>query len=135
MRDSPGSLWQSGLYRTNGAAKSGRARFAAAAKPLDAVNSMVAIRGGTKNPALTINVRSFCANSAPGSVVGLTSRATLAGKLVAVAQPQVSLGSDCTIAYRVAGLTVAKGKTYVVNVALNTIVGGSAARTITIVGT
>ena len=134
MRDSPGSLWQSGLYRTSGAAKPARAKFAAAAQPLSAVNSKIAVKGGTKSPALKINVRSFCANSPSGTAVGINSRATLAGKLVAVSQAQVGLGSDCTVAYRVDGLTVAKGKTYIVNVDLNTAVGGAAARTITIVG-
>jgi hypothetical protein len=135
MRDSPGSLWQSGLYRADGAAKPARAKFAAAAKPLSAVNNKIAVKGGTRNPALTINVRSFCANSPSGSAVGLNSRATLAGKLVAVSQAQASLGLDCTVAYHVTGLTVAKGKTYIVTVDLNTAVGGAASRTITIVGT
>ncbi len=135
MRDSPGSLWQSGLYRSSGAAKPARAKFAAAAKPLSAINNKIAVRGGTKSPALTINVRSLCANSPSFSAVGLNSRATLAGKPVAVSQAQVSLGVDCTVAYRVNGLTVAKGKTYVVTVDLNTAVGGASARTITIVGT
>jgi hypothetical protein len=134
MRDSPGSLWQSGLYRTNGAAKPARGKFAAAAKPVSAISGKIAVKGGTKNPALTINVRSFCANSPVGSRVGLTSRSTLAGKVVAVSQSQVNLGLDCTVAYRVTGLTIAKGKTYLVNVDLNTVVGAAAARTITIVG-
>ncbi len=134
MRDSPGSTWQSGVYRTNGSAKPARAKFAAAAKPLSAVNSSITVKGGTKNPALTVYVRSFCANSPAGSLVGLNSRTTLGGKLVAVSQAQVSLSPQCTIAYRPTGLTIAKGKTYVIALDLNTAVGGSANRTITIRG-
>ncbi len=53
LQDSPGSLWQSGIYRTSGAAKAARSKFASAAEPLNAVNGKVNVKGGMKNPALT----------------------------------------------------------------------------------
>lgn len=134
MRDSSGSPWQSGIYRTTGAAKPAQARWAAAAAPLSAVNGSVSVKGGVKNPALTVFARPFCVNNPVGSAVGVDSRTSLGSQLAAVSQAQVSLASDCTIAYKLTGLTVAKGKTYTVNVALNTKNGDTLSRTITIVG-
>jgi len=95
----------------------------------------VSFKGGTKNPSLTVYLRSFCTNNPAGTAVGLTSRTTLGGKLIAVSQAQPNLAIDCTVAYRVTGLTVAKGKTYTVTVAANTENGGNLTRTITVVGT
>ena len=89
MRDSIGSLWQSGIYRLAGAAKPARPRFAAAAKPLSPVNGKVTVKGGTKNPTVKVYLRSFCVNSPIGAKVGLTSRTTLGGKQVAYSQPQL----------------------------------------------
>ncbi len=134
MKDSAGSLWQSGIYRTTGAAKPAQPKFSAAAKPLSPVNGKLSVKGGTKNPAVTVYLRSFCANNAVGAKVGITSRTSLGGKLVVMSQPQVTLGIDCTVAYRVTGLTVAKGKTYTVNADANTANGDATTRTITIVG-
>jgi len=134
MKDSAGSLWQSGIYRTNGAAKRAQPKFAAAAGPLDALNGKLSVKGGVQNPALTVYLRSFCVNNPVGAKVGVDSKTTLAGKLVAYSQPQASLATDCTIAFKVTGLTVVKGKTYTVDVSANTKIGNTALRKITIVG-
>jgi hypothetical protein len=134
LRDSTGSPWQSGIYRTTGAAKPSQPKFAAAARPLSPVNGKVSIAAGVKNPALTVYVRSLCANNPIGSRVGINSRTSLGGKLVAVSQAEVSLAVDCTVSYRVNGLTVAKGKTYTVAVDANTLDSAALKRTITIVG-
>ena len=134
MRDSAGSLWQSGVYRRTGAAKPSQPKFAAAAAPLNPVNGKLSVKGGVKNPAVTVYLRSFCANNPVGARVGLTSSTTLAGKVVAYSQPQVTLAIDCTVSYRVTPLTVAKGKTYTVEVEANTKNGDVVSRTITIVG-
>ena len=135
MRDSAGSPWQSGIYRKTGASKPAQPKFASAAAPLNPVNGKVSFKGGTKNPSLTVYLRSFCANNSIGAAVGLTSRTTLSGKLVAVSQARIPLAIDCTVAYRVNGLTIAKGKTYLVTVDANTVVGDALTRKITIVGT
>jgi len=134
MKDSTGSLWQSGVYRKTGGAKPSQPKFAAAAAPLSPVNGKLSIKGGVKDPSVTVYLRSFCANTPIGAPVGIESTTTLAGKIVAFSQPQVSLAIDCTVAYRVTGLTVSKGKTYTVTVEANTKSGNSATRTITIVG-
>ncbi len=134
LRDSPGSPWQSGIYRTSGAAKPAQAKWSAAAEPLSAVNGLVKVKGGVKSPALTVHARPFCANNPVGSVVGVNSATTLAGETVALSQAQVTLARDCTIAYKATGLTIAKGKTYTVQVDLNTKNGSALTRTITIVG-
>jgi len=134
MQDSTGSLWQSGIYRKTGAAKPARAKFAASAGPLDARNTKLSVKGGTKNPSVTVYVRAFCANNPVGARIGITSVTKLGGKQVAYSQPQLSLGIDCTVAYKVTGLTVVKGKTYTVSVEANTRNGNFLNRTITIVG-
>ena len=135
MRDTTGSPWQSGLYRTGGAAKPARARFAAAVKSLTPVDGKLSLKAGVKNPAVTVYLRALCANNPVGGPVGINSTTTLAGGIVASSQPELRLGIDCAVSYRVTGLTVAKGKTYVVKVDANTKSGGTATRTITIVGT
>ena len=104
----------------DGRLEAARPRFAAAAGPLSPVNGKVTVKGGTKNPAVTVYLRSFCVNSPIGAPVGLTSRATLGGSSSPCSQSQQNLAIDCTVAYRVAGLTVAKGKTYTVAVDANT---------------
>src|SRR6478672_7090450 len=48
MRDSTGSLWQSGVYRKTGGSKPAQSRFAAAAAPLSPVNGKLSVKGGTK---------------------------------------------------------------------------------------
>jgi hypothetical protein len=135
MQDSAGSPWQSGVYRQNGVPKPARARFAAAAKPLSPVNGKVSIKGGTSNPTVTVYLRSYCANNPVGTTVGMTVRASLAGKLVLVFQTAQPLGIDCTVPARLTGLKVAKGKTYTVVVDANTLTTAPVQRTITIVGT
>ena len=134
MKDSTGSLWQSGVYRKTGAAKPARAKFAAAAGPLNAVNTKLSVKGGTKNPSVTVYLRSFCVNNPIGAKIGLTSKTLLGKKIVAYSQPQLQLAIDCTVAYKVTGLTVVKGKTYTVQIEANTKNGDVLNRTTTIVG-
>jgi aryl-phospho-beta-D-glucosidase BglC (GH1 family) len=134
FQDSQGSLWQSGLYRADGTAKPAQSRWAAAAKPLDMRNKKISVKGGVSNPALSVNVREFCATSPPGVLVGSTVRVRLAGKLVGVSQPASPLLVNCTIGVRLP-VKVAKGKTYTATLDLNTAAGAIAVRTITIVGT
>jgi hypothetical protein len=135
MQDSSGSTWQSGLYRTNGAAKPSQRRFAAAAQPLSPVNGKVAVRGGTRSPTLTVYLRYFCANNAAGTPVGMTIRTRLGGQLVQVSQSSTPLLADCTVPARIDGLQVAKGKTYTVTIDANTATTANVQRVITLVGT
>lgn len=135
LRDSSGSPWQSGLYRGNGGAKPGQTKFAAAVRPLSPVNGKISVKGGTRNPPVTVYLRSFCVNNPVGVKIGLDARTTLAGKLAAYSQSEAALAIDCTVATRLTGLTVLKGKTYTVEIGANTKNGDAAERTITIVGT
>ncbi len=134
MQDSQGSLWQSGIYRGDATPKRAQPRFKSLAGPLNPVNGKVTVRGGTKNPKLTVYLREYCANNPAGTTVGYTFRAYLAGKLVEVGQGASPLGLDCTVPLRVTGLTVAKKKSYRVTVAANTLTTAEIIRTITVVG-
>jgi hypothetical protein len=135
FRDSPSSLWQSGIYRRTGAAKPAQPKWASAAKPLDMVNGKVSVKGGTKNPTVKVYLREFCANNPIGAVVGVNTRTSLGSTPVQNAQASAPLAIDCTISIRLTGLTVAKGKTYTAQIDANTVLGSAAHRTITVAGT
>jgi hypothetical protein len=135
FRDSKGSLWQSGVYRANGAKKSAYNRYSKAAPPVDMRNGSYSIKGGTKSPLVTGFVREFCANNAAGTPVGVTFRAFDATRLVLVGQSSAGLGVDCTVPVRLTGLSVPKGSTLTVSLELNTAKGNGATRTVTITGT
>ncbi len=134
LRDSTGSEWQSGLFRTDGSSKPSQPRFAAASRGLSPVNGKLTVKGGAKNPVVKLYLREFCQNNATGSAVGTTTRSYAGGKLIQVSQQQVPLGVDCAANVRVAGLTVAKKKSYLVQFEVNTAISGTVQRTITIVG-
>ncbi len=57
MQDSQGSLWQSGIYRQDGTSKPAHRVFARAAPPLNPVNGKETVKGGTRNPTLTVYLR------------------------------------------------------------------------------
>ncbi len=134
MQDSNGSLWQSGIYRLDGSAKPAASRFGRVAAPLDPVNGKMTVKGGTRNPLVTVYLREYCANNASGTTVGYTVRGFQAGKLLSVGQGASPLGIDCTVRVRVNGLTIAKKKTFKVEVAANTATTAEIVRTITITG-
>ncbi len=135
LQDSPGSPWQSGIYRQGGVAKPAQARFRQAALPLSPVHGVVALKAGTRNPAVTVYLRYFCANNAIGTRVGLSILTKVNGKQVQASQEATTLAQDCTVAARLSGLTVAKGKTYVATILANTMTTANVERTITVVGT
>ena len=112
MQDSQGSLWQSGIYRGGGAAKPAQRTFGRAARGLSPVNGKVTVKGGTRNPLVTVYLREYCSNNPVGAIVGYTARSYLANKLVKVDQGAGTLGVDCTVPVRLVGLTVAKKKSY-----------------------
>ena len=133
FQDSQGSLWQSGIYRPDGSAKPAQSRWASSAKPLDARNKKLTMKAGRANPVVAVNVREFCATSPPGVLVGSTVRVRLAGKLVGVSQPAAALQVNCTVNLPLP-VKIAKKKTYVATLDLNTAAGGISVRTITLVG-
>jgi hypothetical protein len=135
FRDSQGSPWQSGVYRTSGAPKPAASRWAAAARGVDKLNGKLSVRGGTSSPSVTVHLRDLCTNNVPGTVVGVNVRTFLGAQLVQLGQPTTRLAVDCTITIRLDGLAVAKGRTYRAEIDANTAVTAPKRRTITIVGT
>jgi aryl-phospho-beta-D-glucosidase BglC (GH1 family) len=134
FRDSQGSTWQSGLYRENGAAKPALAKWRRTVPGLDARNPYLTVKGGTRNPLVSLVVREICSNNAPGSVVGMTYRVYAGKKFVKVGQTSVPLGKDCTVAVRPV-YRFAKGKTYTMIFIMNTYNGVIVQRTATIATT
>jgi hypothetical protein len=135
FRDSKGSLWQSGVYRTNGSKKRSYSRYRNAAPLVDMRNGAYTFKGGTRNPQVTGYVREFCANNARGTEIGVTYRAFENSELVLVGQASQPLGIDCTVPVRLQGLTVGKGQKLIVSLELNTALGNGAVRTLQITGT
>jgi hypothetical protein len=133
FRDDPGNPWDSGVYTRDGSAKPASPRFTVSAKPLDARNAIVRVKGGARNPSVTVFTRRFCANDAPGARIGMTWRVFDGTKLIAVGQTVEALTSQCTITPKVVFAPV-KGKSYTVTFALNDINGITLARRLTLVG-
>ena len=101
---------------------------------LDARNPYLTVKGGTRNPLVSLVVREICSNNAPGSVVGMTYRVYAGKKFVKVGQTSVPLGKDCTVAVRPV-YRFAKGKTYTMIFIMNTYNGVIVQRTATIATT
>jgi hypothetical protein len=133
FRDDPGNPWDSGVYTRDGSAKPASPRFTVSAKPLDARNAIVRVKGGARNPSVTVFTRRFCANDAPGARIGMTWRVFDGTKLIAVGQTVEALTSQCTITPKVVFAPV-KGKSYTVTFALNDINGITLARRLALVG-
>ena len=98
------------------------------------VNGKVTVKGGTRNPRVTVYLREYCSNNPAGTTVGYTVRAYQGSRLVTVRQGAAPLGVDCTIPVRVTGLRVLKKQTYRVTVDANTATTAAIQRVITIVG-
>lgn len=135
FRDDPGQPWESGLYTIAGAPKgSSPARFTTAARPVDARNGVVSLRGGTATPLVNVHTRQYCATNPTGSLIGMTWRVFLGGKLIAVGQQTAPLRLDCTIDARLQ-FRVAKKRTYTATFSLNDRSGNVINRRLTIRGT
>lgn len=134
FRDDQGQPWESGLYTEGGAPKgTSPARFTATARPLDARNAALGIRGGTATPLVNLYTRRYCATDAVGTPIGMTWRVFRGGKLLKVGQQTTKLRPDCTVSARLQ-FTVAKGQTYTATFALNDASGVVLNRRLTIRG-
>jgi len=133
-QDDQGQPWESGIYTRNGTPKgSSPARFTTTARPLDARNGVVVVPRGTLTPLISVHTRRYCANSSPGSLVGMTWRVFRGGRLINVDQQTAPLRSDCTIAARIRVQGgVARGQTYLVTFELNNASGVVLNRRITL---
>jgi hypothetical protein len=132
FQDTRTSTWQSGLFRLTGRAKPGRASFTSAAKPLDARNALISAKAGTK-PTVSVSVREFGATNRAGAPIGITYKVSASPTVVAIGQPQVRLGIDGWVKFRI-DYAVKKGTTYTVTVDANDVNGKTVKRTLTIKG-
>jgi hypothetical protein len=130
-QDSRTSLWQSGMLSLTGATKPALSRYTSEARRVDARNPVVRVAPGLRRISVRLPLREFCVTNPPGSPIGATVRVRLGKTLVAVSQPQLALGSDCT-GTTVVTVRVARKKTYVATFDLNDDSGLTARRTLTI---
>jgi hypothetical protein len=134
-QDDQGQPWESGVYTRTGAPKGGSPpRFSAAARPLDARNSVFRFRRGTAAPVVKVYARRYCVGDQPGTRIGVTWRVKLAGRLVGVGQQATPLEADCMISVKMRGFTVARSRSYVATFALNDIHGTELSRRLTLRG-
>jgi hypothetical protein len=134
-QDDQGQPWDSGLYTQSGANKGlSPSRFAAAARPLDMRNALVALRRGTASPRVTLFTRRFCVVDPVGETIGVTWRVRLAGRLVRVGQEAVPLQADCTVQVSLGSFRIANKASYVATIELQDINGEQLTRRVTIRG-
>jgi hypothetical protein len=135
FQDDQGQPWESGVYTAGGAAKgTSPPRFTASARPLDARNGVVQIKGGSVTPLVNLYTRRYCATDTTGTPIGMTWRVFRGGRLIAVGQQSSALRVDCTITARLR-FRVVKGQTYIATFALNDRSGVVLNRRLTIRGT
>ena len=132
-QDDAGQPWDSGLYTQTGSSKGASpSRFSAVARPLDARNGVLALRGGTRSPLVTLNTRRFCVAHAAGDTIGVTWRVWVGSRLVRVGQQATPLQANCTVGVRLAGFTAARKTSYLATFELNEINGEELTRRVTI---
>jgi hypothetical protein len=132
-QDSKTSLWQSGMLTLGGQQKPALARYAGQALKVDARNPIVRAKAGLRRITVKLPLREFCVTNAPGARLGATYKVRQGKVLVAVAQPELTLASDCT-ATTSFQFRVARKKTYVATFSLNDASGLLATRTVTVTG-
>jgi Cellulase (glycosyl hydrolase family 5) len=134
-QDDPGQPWDSGLYTQTGSAKgSSSARFASAAKPLDARNAVLPVRRGTPTPLVTLHTRRFCVVDEPGTNIAVDWRVTAGGRVVETDHQTAPLQPNCTINVRMSGFTVAAIRSYLATFEVHDIHGNRLTRRVTIRG-
>ena len=135
FQDDQGQPWESGVYAASGAAKgTSPTRFSNSARPLDARNGVLDVKGGSVTPLVDLYTRRYCNYDATGTPIGMTWRVFRGGKLIAVGQQSSPLRLDCTINARLR-FNVVKGQTYIATFALNDKNGVVLNRRLTIRGT
>jgi len=116
-----------------GATKPALSRYTAEARKVDARNPLMQAKAGLRTIPVRLPLREFCVTNPVGSPIGATMRVRTGSSLVAVSQPLLTLGSDCTGTTTIQ-VRVAAKKTYIATFDLNDDSGLTAQRTATIVG-
>ena len=132
LRDSLTTPWRSGLFNLAGKEKPAFARFGAAAAALDASNAVVTAASGNRPVKLPVEVLTLVARNGAGTAVGITWRAYLGSRLVAVRQTRLALPPSGRLLLPVS-FERAQGKTYRVEVNVNDIHGQTVDRTLQVV--
>jgi hypothetical protein len=118
-QDDQGQPWESGIYTRSGTPKgTSPARFAVSARPLDARNGVVLVRGGSVTPLVNLYVRRYCSTNKTGTPIGMTWRVFHGANLLAVDQQSSPLRIDCTISARLR-FNAVKRQTYIATFALD----------------
>jgi hypothetical protein len=133
IRDNPVNAWQSGLMTQFGLEKPAFDVYATLAKPLDARNAFVTVKGGRANPAVRVPTTKIGYRAGPGSRVGLTYKVFRRGRLLVVEQPVANVGFDGWITIR-PRFTPARGVTYTLEADVNDAFGNKLQRTLTLIG-
>jgi hypothetical protein len=131
LRDRPETPWRSGLLTATGAAKPAFARFAAAARGVDARAPMVT--SGVRDPFVRLSALPIAYYSPTGSRIGVTYRVYSAGRLVAAGMPAATLARDGWFGVRL-GFRPLLGRNYVVEVDAEDVNGNRLSRTVTVAG-
>jgi hypothetical protein len=134
MRDSEQNLWQSGLLTEHGLEKPAFDLFSVLAKPLDARNLVVRIKGGRANPAVRVPTTKLAYRSGVGARVGMTYRVFERGRLLVVKQPVATIQRDGWITIR-PQFTPRAGRTYTLDVDVNDPNGNRVLRKLTLIAT
>jgi hypothetical protein len=133
MRDNPVSLWQSGLLTFGGLEKPAFDLFSVVAKPVDARNAFVNVKGGVPSPAVRIATTKLAYRSGSGSQVGITYKVFEGGKLLVVEQPVARIALDGWITIR-PRFTPLRGHTYTLQADVGDINGNKVQRLLTLIG-
>ena len=133
IRDSQENLWQSGLLTRFGLEKPAFDLYSVLAKPVDARNMIVQVKGGRANPAIRVPTTRIGYRAGIGTRVGITYKVFQRGRLLRVEQPVASIAFDNWITLR-PRFTPARGQTYSLQVDVNDPFGNKASRTLTLVG-
>ena len=102
------------------------------AKPLDARNAFVTVKGGVANPAVRVATTKLAYRSGAGSRVGLTYKVFQRGRLLVVERRSRRSGS--TAGSRSGRGSPARGVTYTLEVDVGDVNGNKVQRTLTLVG-
>lgn len=133
IRDNPVNAWQSGLMTQFGLEKPAFDLYSVLAKPLDARNTIVTVKGGVASPAVRVPTTKLAYRSGAGSRVGITYKVFQRGRLLVVEQPVAAIGIDGWITIR-PRFTPARGITYTLDVEVGDVNGNKVQRTLTLVG-
>jgi len=133
LRDNPVNKWQSGLMTQFGLEKPAFDLFSVLAKPLDARNAIVSVKGGRANPSVRVATTKLAYRSGVGTRVGLTYKVFERGRLLVVEQPEAVLERDGWITIR-PRFTPARGRTYTLDVEVNDPNGNKVTRAMTLIG-